>query len=126
MAMADEKGKAQAKGKQPPCQVTYFIENKPYKGTSIYFNELGMLVHCQQPAPLNERMKMILEFPHLNKPIEVLGEVVWTNRHGTDDPITPRGMGVKFNHEDNDVVRILAEIAISYETPDNVYRCYYT
>ncbi len=79
-----------------PCQVVFTIDDQVRKGSSFHFHERGMLVMCEQPAPLSARLKVRLEFPTLKNPIELKAEVVWTNIHGPHDSLTPRGMGIKF------------------------------
>jgi Tfp pilus assembly protein PilZ len=97
------------------------------KGISSHFSETGMFVQCDQPAPLKSSVRLSIQFSNLDKPIEVQGEVVWTNAHGPDDSVTPRGMGVKFSQaEDPDILRILGEMATLYDTLDNPYYCYYS
>ncbi|MFP5213913.1 MAG: PilZ domain-containing protein [Acidobacteriota bacterium] len=118
--------KENAIDKKNPCQVTFFLDEKVLKGTSLHFNERGLLVTCQQPAPLNRKLKLILQFPGFKNPIELQGEVVWTNVHGTPDSLTPKGMGVKFLNPDRDIERLLAELAGHYETFGSMYSCYYT
>lgn len=127
--MTDKEGQA---GKEPvlekksPCQVSFFVDDQVYKGTSIHFNERGVLVLCPQPAPLNKKIKVILMFPGLKNPMELQGEVVWTNIYGAVDSHTPRGMGVKFLSIDRDMERMLVELAVQYEAVTSIYSCYYT
>jgi hypothetical protein len=112
--------------KRPPCLVTYYRGEQVRRGSSIYFSERGILVLCQEPAPLNTKMKMVLQFPGLRNPIEVHGEVVWTNIHGPGDSLSPRGMGVKFINLERDVERLLGELSGQYEGLGLNYSCYYT
>lgn len=109
-----------------PCQVTYYIEEQAFKGTSIHFNERGMLVHCPQPAPLNTKVRLTLQFPGMKHVIELQGEVVWTNIHGPADTLSPRGMGVKFYNVDRDMERLLADLASQFDTQTSIFSCYYT
>jgi len=39
---------------------------------------------------------MAINIPNSKHPIRAKAEVVWSNRWGPDDEISPRGMGVRF------------------------------
>ena len=54
------------------------------------------------------------------------GEVVWSNIHGADDLISPRGMGVKFINQDRDLERMLVDLASQYDALGSMYSCYYS
>ncbi len=112
--------------KRPPCLVTYYLEDEVRRGSSIYFSERGILVLCQEPAALNAKLRMVLQFPGLRNPIEVNGEVVWTNIYGPGDSLSPRGMGVKFLNIDRDIERLLGELSGQYLGLGLNYSCYYT
>jgi Tfp pilus assembly protein PilZ len=120
------KDSTQDKEKKSPCQVTFFMDDQVLKGTSTHFNEKGILVQCAQPAPLNKKIKIVLLFPGLRNPLEISGEVVWTNIYGAVDPHTPRGMGVKFMALDRDMERMLSELAVQYEAFTSIYTCYFS
>lgn len=115
-----------AEKKQQPCLVTYFIGDQLRRGTSMHFNERGILVVCSEPAPLNTKVRLVLQVPGMRNPIEVYGEVVWTNIHGPSDALSPRGMGVKFTGTERETERLLADIAATYEAGGISYSCYFT
>jgi hypothetical protein len=54
----------------------------------------GAYVCCARPLRLNEVFNMVINTP--DKPLNIKAEVVWSNIHGPDDEINPRGMGVRF------------------------------
>lgn len=127
--MTEKEGQAPKEGaaeKKAPCQVTFFMDDQVCKGTSLHFNERGILVACSEPAPLNKRLKLILMFPGFKNPVELQGEVVWSNIHGPADSLSPRGMGVKFLNLDREVERLMADLAAQYEAFGSIYSCYYT
>lgn len=127
--MTDKEAQAVKDGspeKKPPCQVTIFMDDQVQKGTSLHFNERGMLVHCTNPAPLDKRLKLVLLFPGFRNPVEIQGDVVWTNIHGSVDSHTPRGMGIKFMGVDRDMERMLNELATQYDSHKSIYSCYYS
>jgi Tfp pilus assembly protein PilZ len=109
-----------------PCEVTFEAGESTYKGTSMHFNERGMLVICKNPAPLNAKGKLILRFPGMKHEIELNGEVVWTNIYGSGDSLSPKGMGIKYINADREIERLLAELAEQYESLGSIYTCYYS
>jgi hypothetical protein len=109
-----------------PCQVIFEAGESVFKGTSMHFNERGMLVICKNPAPLNAKGKLTLNFPGVGHPIELTGEVIWTNIHGVGDSLSPKGMGVRFVNIERDLERVLSELAARYESLGSIYSCYYT
>ncbi len=113
-------------GRKKPCEVTFEVGESIFKGTSMHFNEKGMLVLCKTPAPLNAKGKLTLRFPGLNNAIELNGEVVWTNIYGAGDSLSPKGMGIKYINADRDVERLLSELAEQYESLGSIYACYYS
>ncbi len=109
-----------------PCEVTFVVGEKTFRGTSMHFSEKGMLVVCKNPAPLNARGKMTLKFPGLRRPIELTGEVIWTNIHGPGDSLSPKGMGIRFVNLDKEPEMLLGDLAAQYESIGGIYSCYYT
>ena len=109
-----------------PCDVTFEVGESTFRGTSMHFNEKGMLVICKNPAPLNVKGKLTLRFPGLKNEIELSGEVVWTNMYGSGDSLSPKGMGIKYINADREIERLLAELAEQYESFGSIYTCYYS
>ena len=118
--------KEKGQEKLNPCQVIFYVGDQPSQGTSLHFNERGMLVQCEKPASLNKKLRLILRFPGLKNDIELQGEVVWTNIHGSNDPLCPRGMGVKFLNVERDTERLLTDLSGQYEALSSIFSCYYT
>ena len=73
----------------------------------------GAFIHCRNPLNLNEVFDMVVDVPE--KSLNVKAEVVWSNIHGPDDKITPRGMGVRFVKISNEDRRIIARKLDYYE-----------
>ena len=112
--------------KKSPCQVTFYVGDQGFRGTSMHFNERGILVNCQQPPPINTKLRVVLQFPGFRNAVELVGDVVWTNLYGPADSLSPRGMGVKFLNVERDTERLLVELAGQYETIASIYSCYFT
>ena len=106
--------------------MTFEVGEKYFHGTSMHFNEKGMLVICKNPAPLNAKGKLTLRFAGLKHAIELNGEVVWTNIYGSGDSLAPKGMGIKYINADREIERMLAELAEQYESLGSIYTCYYS
>ena len=56
----------------------------------------GLFIHCNKPFKLNVVFEMAINIPNSEHSITAKAEVVWSNRWGPDDEISPRGMGVRF------------------------------
>ena len=63
-------------------------------GETLNFSALSAFIRCSKPLRLNEIFDMTIDAP--DRRLSVNAEVVWSNIHGRDDEITPRGMGVRF------------------------------
>jgi len=75
--------------------VTMDTGEGPVDGVITNINKNGAFIRCRKPLKLTATCKLNIESP--DHPIEdVTAEVVWTNIHGPDDDLTPRGMGVRF------------------------------
>ncbi|MGV8075363.1 MAG: PilZ domain-containing protein [Syntrophobacteraceae bacterium] len=109
-----------------PCEVKFNCDGETGRGSSTHFNERGILITCSSPLPLDRKVKLVLKFPGFKNAIEVQGEVVWTNIHGPNDPLAPRGMGVKFLNLERDIERLLVDLAGQYEAYGGIYHCFYT
>jgi len=75
--------------------VTMDTDEGTVDGVIININKNGAFIRCQRPLRLSETFKLSIDSP--DHPIQdITAEVVWTNIHGPDDELTPRGMGVRF------------------------------
>ena len=95
------------------CPVTMKNGQGPMEGVTLYIGENTAFIKCSNPLRLNEVVDITIEVPLLNKPLITEAEVVWTNIHGPDDKITPRGMVVRYKNLDSGVRnRLLQVIAL--------------
>jgi len=74
----------------------------------------GVFIHCQKPLRLNVVFEMVINIPNSEHSITAKAEVVWTNRWGPDDEITPRGMGVRFVEISSEARKLIARAARNY------------
>jgi c-di-GMP-binding flagellar brake protein YcgR len=56
----------------------------------------GTYVRCSQPLRINEVLDVTINTPDSDRTLTARAEVVWSNRYGYDDELTPRGMGLRF------------------------------
>jgi len=73
----------------------------------------GVFIHCQKPLRLNVLFEMAIDIPNSEHSITAKAEVVWTNRWGPDDEITPRGMGVRFVEISSEARKFIARTAMN-------------
>ena len=75
-------------------QVNAVTPKGTLEGITKDISTRGAYVCCARPLRLNEVFHMSINSPE--KSLNVKAEVVWSNIHGPDDEINPRGMGVRF------------------------------
>ena len=56
----------------------------------------GVFIRCLEPPKANEAVEIIVNIPDINRPFKIIGEVAWSNIDGSDDEITPHGVGIRF------------------------------
>jgi len=78
-------------------------------GVVLNINKNGAFIRCHKPLRLTETCRLSIESP--DHPIQdVDAEVVWTNIHGPDDDLSPRGMGVRFTQMAEEEERFLRKL----------------
>lgn len=73
----------------------------------------GVFIHCQKPLRLNVVFEMAIDIPNSEHSITAKAEVVWSNRWGPDDEISPRGMGVRFVKIAGEARKFIARAAMN-------------
>lgn len=76
--------------------VSISTEDRSADGVTLNLSPNGAYIGCAKPLRLNEVFDMIIDVPNSDSSIEAQVEVVFSNIHGPDDAISPRGMGVRF------------------------------
>jgi hypothetical protein len=97
-------------------QVNAVTPKGPLDGVTKNINTRGAYVCCARPLRLNEVFHMSINSPE--KSLNVKAEVVWSNIHGPDDEINPRGMGVRFLKISSQDRKLIAKEVNQYS--DNV------
>ncbi len=109
-----------------PCQVLVYINEEVYVGTSSNFGGEGMLIQMSEPPMLGEKVKVKLQFPDMPNPMELMGEVVWTNPFGTGDAHVPKGCAIKFVNIEPDVKTALDNLSFQYHSSGDPLRFFYS
>ena len=74
----------------------------------------GVFIHCEKPLKLNAVFDLAIDVPNADCPLSARAEVIWSNRWGPDDEISPRGMGVRFVKISSEARKSIARAALSY------------
>jgi uncharacterized protein (TIGR02266 family) len=77
-----------------PVRVT--TNNGPMEGVTLTVSSQGVFICCIHPFRVYDVCEMVLDVPNTKAPVHAVGQVVWSNAHGPDDNVSPRGMGVRF------------------------------
>lgn len=56
----------------------------------------GALIRCPKPLNLREAFGILINVPDVNRPMEIVAEIVRSSMQDSDDEIAPWAMGVKF------------------------------
>ena len=73
----------------------------------------GVFIHWQKPLRLSVVFEMAIDIPNSEHSITAKAEVVWSNRWGPDDEISPRGMGVRFVKIASEARKFIARAAMN-------------
>ena len=73
----------------------------------------GLFIRCQRPLKLNVVFEMAISIPNSKHSITAKAEVVWSNRWGPDDEISPRGMGVRFVSISSEARKFIARTVLN-------------
>jgi len=77
-----------------PVRVT--TNNGPMEGVTLTVSSQGVFICCLHPFRVYDVCEIVLDVPNTKDPVHAVGQVVWSNAHGPDDNVSPRGMGVRF------------------------------
>jgi hypothetical protein len=102
--------------KHPRLKIKWPVQVKTTKGSmdavTLNISPDGAFISCPKPFRLNTVFDMLINAPD-NK-LKVRAEVVWSNRWGPDDEISPRGMGVRFLTISREHRKIIAQISLEH------------
>ena len=80
----------------------------------------GVFIKCAKPLRLHEVCDLAIRVPGAERPLEVSVEVVWSNIHGQDDEVTPRGMGARFIKISSEDRQAIAKQVLRLLNPEEV------
>ncbi len=80
----------------------------------------GVFIKCAKPLRLHEVCDLAIRIPGEERPLEVTVEVVWSNIHGQDDEVTPRGMGVRFIKISSEDRQAIAKQVLELLKPEEI------
>jgi Tfp pilus assembly protein PilZ len=66
------------------------------EGVTLTVSSQGVFICCLHPFRVYDVCEIVLDVPNTEAPVHAVGQVVWSNAHGPDDNVSPRGMGVRF------------------------------
>jgi uncharacterized protein (TIGR02266 family) len=89
-------------------------DKRTMEGVTSNVTPNGVFIHCQQPLRLNEVFDMDIRIPGSDQSLKAKAEVIWSNRYGPDDSISPRGMGVRFLSISSQARKFIARAAVDY------------
>ena len=89
-------------------------DKRTMEGVTSNVTPNGVFIHCQQPLRLNEVFDMDISIPGSDQSLRARAEVVWSNRYGPNDDISPRGMGVRFLRISSEARKFIARAAMDY------------
>ena len=102
----------------PRAKIKWPVKVKTDKGTmdgvTSDVTPSGVFIHCQKPLRLNVVFEMAINIPNSEHSITAKAEVVWSNRWGPDDEISPRGMGVRFVKISSEARKFIARAAMNH------------
>ncbi len=84
------------------------------EGVTLNISSNGVFIGCRKPLRLNETFSLVISAK--DHQIGARAEVVWSNKYGPDDHISPRGMGVRFVDISDEDRRFIARAVAEYNT----------
>jgi hypothetical protein len=103
--------------KYPKAPVKWYVSaqagSKEIDGVTKELSTRQAYICCSEPLRLKEVFDLVIASPERDIPIKA--EVVWSNKYGYDDQITPRGMGVRFVEISEEDRRLIAEVVNEHD-----------
>jgi hypothetical protein len=81
---------------------------------------MGAFIKCCEPLNFNEVFILDIDVPVLDHPLKAIAEVVWSNRGGNKNEITPYGMGIRFIRISSADRRFIIKEVLKHLNSDNV------
>jgi len=96
------------------------IENgeHSFEGVTLILNPNGAYIGCSKPLNLNQVCNVTINVPDCDNQIKASAEVVFSNKYGPDDHISPRGMIVRFLAISGEDRKVIAKAVMQYLKSD--------
>ena len=94
--------------------VSIETDERSIDGVTLKLSPYGAYISCANPLRLYEVFDMTFNVPDSGGCIKAKAEVVFSNRYGPNDHITPRGMGVRFLNISNEDRQLIAKEILQY------------
>jgi PilZ domain len=84
------------------------------EGITLDVSPTGAFISCATPLGLNQVFELMIEVPELKRPLKAKAEVVWSNKYGPDDEVSPRGMGARFVEIGGEDRKFIAKVVMEH------------
>ena len=88
------------KRQHPRVEIRWPVTIRPswgtIKGETLNVSSMGAFIKSSEALKFNEVFILDMDVPALDYPLKAIAEVVWLNRNGNKNEITPYGMGIRF------------------------------
>jgi uncharacterized protein (TIGR02266 family) len=89
-------------------QVDIFSDSNLYVGFTENLSSAGIFVATHVLRPIGSTVEVNVSFPGRPEPVRCRGEVRWIREHSANREAWP-GMGIRFDHVDDDDKAVLSE-----------------
>jgi len=90
------------------------------KGETLNVSSMGAFIKCCEPLKFNEVFILDIDVPALDHPLKAIAEVIWSNRDGNKNEITPYGMGIRFIRISSADRRFIVKEVLKHLNSENV------
>jgi hypothetical protein len=94
--------------------VSIMTQKGKIEGITLDISPAGLFISCAMPLGLNQVFDLIIEVPEQKRPLRAKAEVVWSNRYGPDDEVSPRGMGARFVEIASEDRKFIAKLVMEH------------
>lgn len=108
----------------PRAEIRWPVTIRPSLGTiegeTLNVSSMGAFINCCEPLKFNEVFILDIDVPALDHPLKAIAEVVWSNRDGNKNEITPYGMGIRFIRISSADRRFIVKEVLKHLNSENV------
>ena len=108
----------------PRAEIRWRVTIRPsletIKGETLNISSMGAFIKCSEQLKFNEVFILDIDVPALDHPLKAIAEVVWSNRDGNKNEITPYGMGIRFIRISNAARRFIVREVLKHLNSENV------